>query len=401
MRILVLQESDWIERGPHQSHHLLERMAQRGHEVRVIDFEIGWRDRRTRERIAPRRVVADVHKVCDGASVTVVRPTFVRLRLLDYFSSAVSHAFEIRRQIREFRPDVVVGMGILNGFAGIRLCRRRRIPFVYYLIDTLHRLVPEPTLRGLAKILEESNIDRSSLVLSINQSLHDYALAMGAREGRSKVLHAGVDLKRYNSANRRRTRSELGIAEDDLLLFFMGWMYPFSGLVEVARAILRGGLSTKNLKLLVVGKGPVWDDLQTLRRDEEDGDRIVMREWLPYAQIPAYLAASNICLLAARRDKVMQDIVPIKMYEYMAAAKPVLATRLPGLVREFGEGHGVVYIDGPEQVVPSAWALAREGLLDELGAQARAFVSGNDWQTIVDAFERYLNGLVERSDQGT
>ena len=97
----------------------------------------------------------------------------------------------------------------------------------------------------------------------------------------------------------------------------------------------------------------------------------------------------------------MQDIVPIKMYEYMAAAKPVLATRLPGLVREFGEGHGVVYIDGPEQVVPSALELAREGLLAELGAQARAFVSGNEWQTIVDAFESYLNGLVKPGDRGT
>ena len=376
-------------------------MAQRGHEVRVIDFEIGWRDRSTRERIAPRRVVADVHKVCDDVSVTVVRPAFIRLRVLDYVSSAISHSLEIRRQIREFRPNVVVGLGILNGFTGIMLSRRRRIPFVYYLIDTLHRLVPEPAFRGLSKVLEESNLRRSALVLSINQSLHDYALAMGAREGRSRVLHAGVDLARYDFTDGRRIRSELGLAEDDLVLFFMGWMYPFSGLVEVARAILRGGLSTKHLKLLVVGKGPVWDGLQTLRKDMENGNRIVTRGWLPYAQIPAYLAASDICLLAALRDRVMQDIVPIKMYEYMAAAKPVLATRLPGLVREFGEGHGVVYVDGPEQVVPRALELARKGLLAEVGAQARAFVSGNDWQTIADAFENYLKGLVYQSDAGS
>ena len=401
MRILVLQESDWIERGPHQSHHLLERMSQRGHEVRVIDFEIGWRDRSTRERIAPRRVVGDVHKVFDDVSVTVVRPAFIRVPILDYVSAAISHSLEIRRQVREFRPDVLVGLGILNGFAGVRLSRKGRIPFVYYLIDTLHRLVPEPAFRGLSKVLEESNLHRSSLVLSINQSLHDYALAMGAREGRSKVLQAGVDLKRYNFADGRRIRSELGLAEDDLVLFFMGWMYPFSGLMEVARAIIGGGLSTKNLKLLAVGKGPVWDGLQTLRKDKEGVNRIVTLEWLPYAQIPAYLAASDICLLAALPDKVMEDIVPIKMYEYMAAAKPVLATRLPGLVREFGEGHGVVYVDGPEQVVPRALELARGGLLAELGAQARAFVSGNDWQTIVDAFENYLKGLVEQSHKGT
>jgi len=376
-------------------------MAQRGHEVRVIDFEIGWRDHETLERIAPRRVVPGVHKVCDDVSITVIRPGFIRLRVLDYVSSAISHYLEIRRQIRDFRPDVFVGLGILNCFAGIRLSRKGRIPFVYYLIDTLHRLVPEPALRGLSRVLEESNLHRASLILSINQSLQDYTLRMGAREGRSKVLHAGVDLRLYNSADRRRIRSELGLAEDDLLLFFMGWMYPFSGLLEVAQAILGGGVSTQNLKLLVVGNGPVWDGLQKLRKDKYGEKRILTREWLPYGQIPEYLAASDICLLAALRDKVMQDIVPIKMYEYMAAAKPVLATRLPGLVREFGEGHGVVYIDGPEQVVPSALKLAGEGLLAELGAQARAFVSKNDWKTIVDVFENYLERLVERSGKGT
>ena len=43
MKILVLQESDWIEVGPHQSHHLMERMSLRGHEIEVIDFEIRWK----------------------------------------------------------------------------------------------------------------------------------------------------------------------------------------------------------------------------------------------------------------------------------------------------------------------------------------------------------------------
>lgn len=43
MRILVVQESDWIERNPHQQHHLFDRLSARGHEVRVIDYPIDWR----------------------------------------------------------------------------------------------------------------------------------------------------------------------------------------------------------------------------------------------------------------------------------------------------------------------------------------------------------------------
>ena len=46
MRILVVQESDWLERNPHQQHHLFDRLSERGHEVRVMDYPIDWRKMR-------------------------------------------------------------------------------------------------------------------------------------------------------------------------------------------------------------------------------------------------------------------------------------------------------------------------------------------------------------------
>jgi hypothetical protein len=42
MKILIVQESDWIGRGPHQQHQLADRLSLRGHQVRVIDYEILW-----------------------------------------------------------------------------------------------------------------------------------------------------------------------------------------------------------------------------------------------------------------------------------------------------------------------------------------------------------------------
>ena len=208
-------------------------------------------------------------------------------------------------------------------------------------------------------------------------------------------MPAGVDLGRFLSARgRSEIRKRHGLEAGDLVLFFMGWVYPFSGLLEVAEGLLAREGREERARLLVVGRGNSWGELAQLaaRRDQED--LIKMVDFRPYAEVPSYLASADVCLLPAHNVRLMRNIVPIKVYEYLAAGKPVIATKLPGLQREFGEGHGVVYVDGPDQVVATAARLRREGALRRLGEQGRAFVLKNGWNSISDAFESDLAALL-------
>jgi len=397
VRILVVQESDWIERGPHQSHHLFERLQQRGHAIRVVDFDIGWRNRPRANLMVPRRILRAPPKVVEGSAIEVVRPPTIAFPVLDYASAFLTHRLEIGRQIREFRPEILIGFGILNAFSGIRLAHRAEIPFVYYLIDELHQLVPQQAFRGVAHLFEQANVREASLVLAINQALVDYAVEMGAGRERARVLPAGIDLERYLSAGDGvAVRKRLGLDPEDLVLFFMGWVYPFSGIRDVAECLIAGEGRDDRVRLLVVGKGDAWDELAALVRGRGAEDRIKMIGFRPYAEMPSYLAAANICLLHAHPTETMRNIVPIKMYEYLAAGKPVIATELPGLAKEFGRDAGVIYVPGPREVVSKAIELDRSGRLQALGQQGRAFVSHNDWKTITDSFESYLVELIKR-----
>ena len=47
----------------------------------------------------------------------------------------------------------------------------------------------------------------------------------------------------------------------------------------------------------------------------------------------------------------MQDIVPIKMYEYLAMEKPVVTTHLLGIMEEFSIESGIIFADEPEDVL--------------------------------------------------
>ena len=394
MRILVVQESDWLEKGPHQSHHLMERLSVLGHEVRVIDYEILWREHAGHEVVSKRSVHYGVHKATENGNITVVRPAILRLPILDYLSLAYTHKKEIQRQINEFKPDVIIGFGLLNAFIALRLARKARIPFVYYIIDELHRLVPEAVLRPLAKWIERSNMNASTIVVSINEALREYTVQMGAYPDKTSVVRAGIDFGLYNQGiDSRELRKELGIQEGEVVLFFMGWLYGFSGLKEVALHLAREPMKYGRIKLLIIGKGELWNTIERIRKNNNLENKIVLLDWKPYEEMPGYIAASDICILPAYNNQVMKNIVPIKMYEYMASQKPVIATRLPGLVKEFGTNSGVSYVDDSRGVVEKAVDLVRNGLIESEGRKSRAFVQGMDWKTTTDSFERILRAI--------
>jgi glycosyltransferase involved in cell wall biosynthesis len=83
----------------------------------------------------------------------------------------------------------------------------------------------------------------------------------------------------------------------------------------------------------------------------------------------------------------------MNMYEYMAMGKPVITTKLSGVIKEFGEGHGVIYIDKPEDVLNEAIELIENGRVEEHGSRARGFVEKYNWDDIVADFEGVFEEL--------
>lgn len=395
MKVLIVQNTDWLKRNPAQQHHLAEMLSLRGHEIRVVDFEILWRTQGRREFFSKRKIFNDVSKIYSDAKVMVIRPSILKIPLLDYVSVFYSHKKEIERQVKEFAPDVIVSLGVISYVAG-RAAKRSDTPFIYYWIDVSHRLIPFKPLQPIGWIMEHRALKLADRILVINRKLREYVIGMGAPPELTQVLGAGVDFRRFSpSVSGDAVRKLSGINEDEVVLFFMGWLYKFSGLKEVALRLAR--LENDNVKLLIVGEGDLYDELRQIQERYGMSGRLILAGKKAYSEIPVFLAASDICLLPAYpTEKIMQDIVPIKMYEYMAMAKPVISSRLPGVVKEFGEDNGVVYVDKPQDVIEKAMELIRSGNLDELGRKARSFTERRSWNNITNEFEKILEETIKK-----
>lgn len=370
----------------------------RSHQIRVIDYEVRWTSTEKLPVLSRRRIYEDFSKVQEEAEITVIRPGILRLPLLEFISILVSHTREIRSQIKHFSPDVILGFGILNALLGLLFARRKGIPFLYYLIDELHALVPNRILQPLAKLIESYVLRHAFGVFVINERLREFAIRLGANPRQTYVIRAGVDPERFSTADGTEIRQRLGVGTKDVLLFFMGGMFSFSGIREVVNDLVTARSKYPEIKFLIVGRARSADfqeELNRVIRSNELEDRVFLLGWQPYEQIPFLLAAADICLLPAYDNEVMHNIVPIKIYEYMISGKPVVSTQLPGIVTEFGYGNGVSYVDGPSEVIAKVVDMIKNRTdLEQQGRRARAFVKRYTWDSVVDEFEENLEGVI-------
>jgi len=379
MRILMVHDNGWANKGPHQHHHLMEKLSIKGHQVVVVEYDHLWRTRNgstSSPRIAEERVRRGVRRFYDNADVTCVSPPFIKAPLLDYLSLAATFRRQIKREVLRFRPDVIVGFtGVISPFWGAIFADEMHIPYVDYWLDATDQLVPEPFLRPVARTIQRTTLKKATRVLALNETLREYVIKLGADPASTQVLPGGVDLRRFDpgSTDPQRMRGKYGLGKDDLVLFFMGWLYDFAGLQEAVREIARLREVRPDLKLLIVGEGDFYSELQEIVKENDVKDRVVFTGRVPYTEIPELIAAADFALLPAHDNEIMRNSVPIKIYEYLAMHKPTICTRLSGITREFGQDCGILYIENPEDAVAAAASLTPADV-QILKKQAKQFI---------------------------
>ncbi|HUW13268.1 MAG TPA: glycosyltransferase family 4 protein [Anaerolineae bacterium] len=405
MRILLIQETNWIERNVIHQHHLAERLARRGHEVRVVDYDILWPQKDLRRRWQPRQFWPDVNRAIAGVSLPVTRPATLRFPLLCHLSWTASSLLELRRLLADYRPDVVVGLTLTNSTLMAHMLARAGVAYVSMVLEPYHTMMAERWARPLARAIEKRSLRAADHVVVFTPQMQRYVSEMGARPERVTLLKTGVSLDLFHpDVDGAGRRAELGLAPEQWVLLFMGWLYDFSGLLQIVQALAADPGLLDGARLLIVGDGDLYHELRGLVDGKELRDHVIMTGLRPYSDIPTLLAAADVCLLPSLENTTTREIVPMKVYEYLAAGKPLVASRLPGLVAEFGDRSGIVYADHPVDALHKAVALTgHPEQVRQLAAEGRRTAERNaDWEKTTDRFEQLLASTGrDKQDTGT
>lgn len=360
---------DW---GAHPSsvQHLFRRIA-RTHRTLWVNT-LGLRpprlDRRDAERVVrklrgmlgPRAAPSSAPSTTEGLDLHVVsppmlpwmRPAPMRIANRESVRLAVGRAAE-RLGLRE--PVVVTT--VPNGVDGRGLAGSRCL--VYYCVDDFTNWPGVD--REAASTLERELLDRCDAVLATSQNLAD---TRRPRRGEATLLPHGVDLEHLARASEPSTPTLHGVRRGRPVLGYLG-------LVDARMDV--------DLIMGVARARPDWDVVfvgptDTAPDPRLRGDNVRFVGAVPYARLPEAMASFDVALLPYVRSELTRSINPLKLREYLASGKPVVATSLPEVARYAPE---VRLADTVEETL-SAVAEALAGPSDRRDARA-ALLAGETW----------------------
>ncbi len=317
MNVLLLAPHPFYqERGtPIAVHLLLETLSAKGVDVDLLTYHEG----EDRTYNGPGRV--RIFRISPPPACRNIRPGFSRKKLQADWGLYRG----AKRLLRGNRYDLLHAVEE-SAFMARRLGRKHRIPFIYDMDSCLSRQILDkmPFLRPfgpLMRALERPLMRDASAVAAVCDDLAELARKEGAKK---VVLLRDVPLLGLGSPETpvENLRKSLGI--EGVLLLYVGNLESYQGVDLLVKAFARLPAEAE-ANLVVIGGVP--SHVERLRRLCEKlgvAGRTHILGPRPLAALGAYCAQADVLV----SPRTQGNNTPMKIYSYMAAGKPILATRL-------------------------------------------------------------------------
>lgn len=224
-----------------------------------------------------------------------------------------------------------------------------------------------------ARSVERRLISQVDTVFTASRRTGAYAEMNGAKS--VKFLSNGVDLARFNNPVSLPDLNlpDLKAAVAIYIGAFEYW-FDHQTVVQLARQI-------PDLTILLIGP------LETLPSGYEQLQNVILVGAVPAEEIPAYLSLADVGLIpfnVAQYPTLLNDVNPIKLYEYMAAGLPVVSNRWKELENLNSPAK---LVDSREQFVEAVSEITRQ---TNSGQSERDYANQHDWSHTLEPLGSWI-----------
>ncbi|MDF0672789.1 MAG: glycosyltransferase family 4 protein [Nitrospira sp.] len=373
MRILTYCDEDIgvAAGGSRQVLELAKALALRGHEVTLVAPQS------ERKRIAL-AASTQVH----AAFVPVVR--WGGLRPFSFFWGSMRM---LKRLLLARRPEVLLWFDSPGQLAPLWALRTSNCPVVYFVnglpLEEIQGLWSRQPLHGLLSYgLRLASRKATALVSVCPEVLIGLGKLEPINTKRCSVIRNGVDPDHFFPQPQKQLRAELGLSLQGPYITFVGGFFPWHGLDTLVAAIAVLARSFPTVQCLMVGDGQTKRALEEQVRQLQLSAHVQFIGRVDFDMIPKWIAASDVCVVLHRKTRSYPGD-SMKLWEYLACGRPVVATTGPGYgdtVEELRCGLSAKAEDPTDLARQLLCLLVDQGLRRSMGERGRmAVVQSHTW----------------------
>ena len=228
----------------------------------------------------------------------------------------------------------------------------------------------------IRKILKKSDLVLCTL---LPEALNRYKI----RKNKLFALTNGVEL---TPIKKMMNKNKL-VPMNGFVVLYIGYVLRIRGIQTIIEAANRLKDKYHDIEWILVGpsyeKEIAW--LNDMKKKFELGDRISWTGEVPHEKALNYIGASNVCVFTFPKNFATNCIYPIKIFEYMAMGKAIIATDLKGIRQVLTHEKSALFVK-PENAEDLSEAVERlyldENLRYKIGRCAMDDVGPYDWDNI-------------------
>lgn len=278
--------------------------------------------------------------------------------------------------------DFIYERHAVNCFAGLLVSRSRRLPLLLEVNDAAFvERVRKISVRSIPLFIERKVFARACAIVTISGVFREALVAQGVRAEKITVLPNAIDDRMFSPRDARPDRLLARYAlAGKVVIGYVGGFAPWHRLDLLLEAFQALRVRHSGAALLLVGGGMTFDSTRAAVSAQGLDGVVVTPGIVPHAEIPEHVSAMDICVIPDCNNFCS----PVKLFEYMAMEKSVVAPRLPSLQEIVSDG-----VDGllfePRQraaLVAALDTLLADGeLRGRIGRAARMKVlNGHSWR---------------------
>ena len=295
-------------------------------------------------------------------------------RMRNYASFCISAAL---RGLTIPRPDVIIASSpqLLVGLSGWWIAFLKHVPFVFEVRDRWPESLTavgvgdensllHHALAAVAKFLYQ----RSDRIVVVTPAFKEHLMRHWRIPAEKiAVVENGVETDLFApapAAANNALRRELG-ADGKFLVCYIGTMGMAHGLETLLEAAHQLQHQNSTAQFLLVGEGAEKGRIKTLAQSR-GLTNLRFLDQQPHEKIPAFISASDACLVLLKKTDVFKTVIPTKMLEFMSCARPVILG-VDGQARQIVDEAGAGFFIEPENAQELVNAINRLSANRELG----------------------------------